>query len=113
LAACQRFIRDTDPNTRKAGEPMIAATRATRQRMGENILIPAPNRRERRRLQCCCSRRQVVSSYRRCRVERPGPTGEELARYDRNGVPSEPITVQPESRSTGEAILAGQIKTRT
>jgi len=44
----------------------------------------------------------------------PGPTGEELARYlDRNGVPSEPITVQPESRSTGEAILAGQIKTRT
>ena len=70
LAACQRFIRDTDPNTRKAGEPMIAATRATRQRMGENILIPAPNRRERRRLQCCCSRRQVVSSYRRCRVER-------------------------------------------
>jgi len=44
----------------------------------------------------------------------PGPTGEELARYlDRNGVPSEPITVQPKSRSTGEAILAGQIKTRT
>jgi nucleotide-binding universal stress UspA family protein len=37
----------------------------------------------------------------------PGPTGEELARYlDRNGVPSEPITVQPEGRSTGEAILA-------
>jgi hypothetical protein len=33
----------------------------------------------------------------------PWPTGEELARYlDRNGVPSEPITVQPESRSTGE-----------
>jgi hypothetical protein len=43
----------------------------------------------------------------------PGPTGEQLARYlDRNGVPSEPITVQPESRSTGEAILA-VIKTRT
>ena len=37
----------------------------------------------------------------------PGPTGEELARYlARNGVPSEPVTVSPEGRSTGEAILA-------
>src|SRR5262249_37105065 len=37
----------------------------------------------------------------------PGPTGEELARYlHRNGVLCEPITVQPEDRSTGEAILA-------
>jgi nucleotide-binding universal stress UspA family protein len=37
----------------------------------------------------------------------PGPTGEQLARYlGRNGVPSEPITVTPEGRSTGEAILA-------
>ena len=37
----------------------------------------------------------------------PGPTGEELARYlHRNGVLCEPITVQPEGRSTGEAILA-------
>src|SRR5262249_24581998 len=36
-----------------------------------------------------------------------GPTGEELARYlHRNGVLCEPITVQPEGRSTGEAILA-------
>src|SRR5262249_19050499 len=37
----------------------------------------------------------------------PGPTGEELARYlHRNGVVCEPITVQPEGRSTGDAILA-------
>ena len=37
----------------------------------------------------------------------PGPRGEELARcLDRNGVQCEPITVQPEGRSTGEAILA-------
>src|SRR5262245_65858617 len=37
----------------------------------------------------------------------PGPTGEELARYlHRNGVLCEPITVQPEGRRTGEAILA-------
>jgi len=37
----------------------------------------------------------------------PGPTGEELSRYlARNGVPSEPVTVSPEGRSTGEAILA-------
>src|SRR6266478_932544 len=38
---------------------------------------------------------------------RAWPTGEELARYlHRNGVLCEPITVQPEGRSTGEAILA-------
>ncbi len=37
----------------------------------------------------------------------PGPTGEQLARYlARNGVPSEPMSVNPEGRSTGEAILA-------
>jgi nucleotide-binding universal stress UspA family protein len=37
----------------------------------------------------------------------PGPTGEQLARYlQRNGVPSEPITVTSEGRSTGEVILA-------
>jgi len=37
----------------------------------------------------------------------PGPTGEQLARYlQRNGVSCEAITVSPEGRSTGEAILA-------
>jgi hypothetical protein len=40
LAACQRFIRDTDPNTRKAGEPMIAATRATRQARTTALAMP-------------------------------------------------------------------------
>jgi uncharacterized SAM-binding protein YcdF (DUF218 family) len=58
----------------------------------------------------CNAAAQEGKSYRRTTVQGgtvPGPTGEELARYlDRNGVPSEPITVQPESRSTGEAILA-------
>jgi len=86
---------------------MIAATRATRQRVGENILIPAPNRRNDG---ACNAAAQEGKSYRRTDGVGgtvPGPTGEELARYlDRNGVPSEPITVQPESRSTDEAILA-------
>jgi nucleotide-binding universal stress UspA family protein len=37
----------------------------------------------------------------------PGPTGAQLARYlQRNGIPAEPLTVFPERRSTGEALLA-------
>ena len=80
---------------------MIATTRATRQARTTALAMPLLKK----------ASRVVVLTVQGGTV--PGPTGEELARYDRNGVPSEPITVQPESRSTGEAILAGQIKTRT
>jgi nucleotide-binding universal stress UspA family protein len=37
----------------------------------------------------------------------PGPSGEQIARYlQRNGVQCDAVTVSPEGRSTGAAILA-------
>src|SRR5262249_37262014 len=70
--------------------------------------MAAPNRQERRPLQCRFSRKQAMSSCCQCRVEPcQGRPAKSSPRYlHRNGVLCEPITVQPEGRSTGEAILA-------
>jgi hypothetical protein len=95
----------------EAGRPIVITLPSPPQRMGENILIAWNGSTEQARTTALAmpllkkASRIVVLTMQGGTV--PGPTGEELARYlDRNGVPSEPITVQPESRSTGEAILA-------
>ena len=95
----------------EAGRPVLIAPPTPPQRLGENILI-AWN----------CSTEQATSIALAMpllrKAERvtvltvqggtvPGPTGEQLARYlDRNGIACEAVTVSPEGRSTGEAILA-------
>ena len=95
----------------EAGRPVLIAPPSVPQRLGENVLI-AWN----------CSTEQATSvalalpllqKAQRVTVLTvqggtvPGPTGEQLARYlARNGVSCEAVTVSPEGRSTGEAILA-------
>jgi len=95
----------------EAGRPVLMAPPSPPQRIGDNILI-AWN----------CSTEQATSVALALPLLRkaqrvtvltvqggtvPGPTGEQLARYlERNGIPCEAVTVSPEGRSTGEAILA-------
>ena len=95
----------------EAGRPILIAPPSTPQRIGENVLI-AWN----------CSTEQATTTALAMPLLRkasrvtvltvqggtvPGPTGEQLARYlDRNGVPSQPVTLDLRGRSTGEAILA-------
>ena len=95
----------------EAGRPVLMAPPSPPQRMGENILIAWNCSTEQARTTALAmpllqkARRVVVLTVQGGTV--PGPTGEQLARYlARNGVASEPITVTPEGRSTGEAILA-------
>jgi hypothetical protein len=86
--------------------------------MGENILIAWNGSTEQARTTALAmpllkkASRVVVLTVQGGTV--PGPTGEELARYlDRNGVQSEPITIQPEGRSTGELGEGLDIARRT
>jgi nucleotide-binding universal stress UspA family protein len=100
----------------ESGRPILIAPPSPPQRMGDKILIAWNGSTEQARTTALAmpllkqASHVVVLTVQGGTV--PGPTGEDLARYlDRNGVPSEPITVQPEGRSTGEAILA-QAKSR-
>ena len=95
----------------EAGRPVLLAPPSPPQRMGDHILI-AWN----------CSTEQATSVALALPLLRkaqhvtvltvqggtvPGPTGEQLARYlERSSIPCEAVTVSPEGRSTGEAILA-------
>jgi nucleotide-binding universal stress UspA family protein len=95
----------------EAGRPVLIAPPSPPQRLGENILIAWNCSTEQARTTALAmpllkkASRVVVLTVQGGTV--PGPTGEQLARYlARNGVTSEPITVSPEGRSTGEAILA-------
>jgi nucleotide-binding universal stress UspA family protein len=95
----------------EAGRPILIAPPSPPQRIGDDILLAWNGSTEQARTTALAmpllkkASRVVVLTVQGGTV--PGPTGEELARYlDRNSVPSEPITVQPEGRSTGEAILA-------
>jgi len=95
----------------EAGRPVLIAPPTPPQRMGENILIAWNCSTEQARTTAFAmpllqrASRVVVLTVQGGTV--PGPTGEQLARYlARNGVPSEPFTVSPEGRSTGETILA-------
>ena len=95
----------------EAGRPILIAPPSPPQRMGENILIAWNCSTEQARTTALAmpllrkASRVIVLTVQGGTV--PGPTGEQLARYlQRNGVPSEPITVTSEGRSTGEVILA-------
>ncbi len=94
----------------EAGRPVLIAPPLPPQRMGDNILIAWNCSTEQARTTALAmpllhkANRVIVLTVQGGTV--PGPTGEQLARYlQRNGVPSEPITVSAEGRSTGEAIL--------
>jgi len=95
----------------EAGRPVLIAPPSPPQRIGENILIAWNCSAEQARTTALAmpllqrASRVTVLTVQGGTV--PGPSGEQLARYlERNGVRSEPITVAPEGRSTGEAILA-------
>jgi len=95
----------------ESGRPVLIAPPSPPQRMGETILIAWNGSTEQARTTAFAmpllkrANQVIVLTVQGGTV--PGPTGEELARYlARNGVPSEPVTVSPEGRSTGEAILA-------
>ena len=95
----------------ESGRPVLIAPPSPPQRIGDNILIAWNGSTEQARTTALAmpllkqATQVVVLTVQGGTV--PGPSGEELARYlDRNGVASEAITVQPGSRSTGEAILA-------
>ena len=95
----------------EAGRPVLIAPPAPPQTLGESILIAWNCSTEQARATTAAkpllrkASRVVVLTVQGGSV--PGPTGEQLARYlQRNGVSCEAITVSPEGRSTGEAILA-------
>jgi nucleotide-binding universal stress UspA family protein len=95
----------------ESGRPVLIAPPSPPQRIGDKILIAWTGSTEQARTTALAmpllkqATQVVVLTVQGGTV--PGPSGEELARYlDRNGVASEPITVQPGGRSTGEAILA-------
>jgi len=95
----------------EAGRPVLIAPPSPPQQMGESIMIAWNCSTEQARATALAkpllrkARRVVVLTVQGGTV--PGPSGEQLARYlQRNGVSCEPMTVNPEGRSTGEAILA-------
>ena len=95
----------------EAGRPVLIAPPSVPRQMGESILIAWNCSTEQARATALAmpllrkARRVVVLTVQGGTV--PGPSGEQLARYlQRNGVSCEPMTVNPEGRSTGEAILA-------
>ena len=95
----------------ETGRPILIAPPSPPQRMGENILIAWNCSTEQARATAFAMPLiQAASRVTVLTVEGgtvPGPTGEQLVRYlRRNGIASEHVTVGPEGRSTGEAILA-------
>jgi nucleotide-binding universal stress UspA family protein len=98
----------------EAGRPVLIAPPSPPQQMGESIMIAWNCSTEQARATALAkpllreARRVVVLTVQGGTV--PGPSGEQLARYlQRNGVSCEPMTVSPEGRSTGEAILANAV----
>jgi nucleotide-binding universal stress UspA family protein len=94
----------------EAGRPILIAPPSPPLRIGDNILIAWNCSTEQATTTALAmpllqkASRVVVLTVQGGTV--PGPTGEQLARcLRRNGVPCESITVDPQGRSTGEAIL--------
>jgi nucleotide-binding universal stress UspA family protein len=95
----------------EAGRPILIAPPSPPQRLGDNILIAWNCSTEQATTVALAlpllrkAQRVTVLTVQGGTV--PGPTGEQLARYlERNGIACEAVTVSPEGRSTGEAILA-------
>ncbi len=94
----------------ESGRPVLIAPPAPPQRLGENVLIAWNGSTEQARATAFAmpllgrASRVTVLTVEGGTV--PGPTGAQLARYlQRNGIPAEAVTVAPEKRSTGEALL--------
>ena len=95
----------------EAGRPVLIAPPALPQRMGDNILIAWNCSTEQATTTALAmpllrqASRVVVLTVEGGTV--PGPSGEQVTRYlEHHGVSSEPITVKPQGRSTGEVVLA-------
>jgi nucleotide-binding universal stress UspA family protein len=95
----------------EAGRAVLIAPPQPPQRMGDNILVAWNCSTEQARTTALAmpllqkASRVTVLTVKGGTV--PGPSGEQLADYlKRNGVNCTPMTVSPEGRSTGEAILA-------
>jgi nucleotide-binding universal stress UspA family protein len=94
----------------ESGRPVLIAPPAPPQRLGENVLIAWNGSTEQARATAFAmpllrrANRVTVLTVEGGSV--PGPTGAQLARYlQRNAIPAEAVTVAPEKRSTGEALL--------
>ncbi len=94
----------------ESGRPVLIAPPAPPQRLGENVLIAWNGSTEQARATAFAmpllrrASRVTVLTVEGGTV--PGPTGAQLARYlQRNGIPAEAVTMAPEKRSTGEALL--------
>jgi nucleotide-binding universal stress UspA family protein len=95
----------------ESGRPVLMAPPAPPQRLGDNVMIAWNGSTEQARTNAFAmpllrgARQVTVLTVEGGTV--PGPTGVQVARYlQRNGIPAEPITISPEKRSTGEALLA-------
>jgi nucleotide-binding universal stress UspA family protein len=95
----------------EAGRPVLIAPPALPQKMGDNILIAWNCSTEQATTTALAmpllrqASRVVVLTVEGGTV--PGPSGEQVTRYlEHHGVSSEPITVKPQGRSTGEVVLA-------
>lgn len=95
----------------ESGRPVLIAPPAPPQRLGENVMIAWNCSTEQAHTTALAmpllrqARRVTVLTVEGGTV--PGPTGVQMARsLQRNDIPAEPVTIGPERRSTGEAILA-------
>jgi nucleotide-binding universal stress UspA family protein len=95
----------------ETGRPILIAPPSPPERIGENVLVAWNCSTEQAHTTALAmpvlkkARRVVVLTVKGGTV--PGPSGEQVCAYlARNGINAEQITVSPEGRSTGEAILA-------
>jgi nucleotide-binding universal stress UspA family protein len=95
----------------ESGRPVLIAPPSPPQHIGENILIAWNCSTEQARTTAFAmpllQKANCVTVLTVPSGTVPGPTGEQIAQYlQRHGVRSEPVTVAPNGRSTGEVILA-------
>ena len=95
----------------ETGRPILIAPPSPPQTMGESVLIAWNCSTEQAHTTALAmpvlkkAKRVVVLTVKGGTV--PGPSGEQVCAYlARNGINAEQLTVSPEGRSTGEAILA-------
>jgi len=95
----------------ETGRPILIAPPSPPERLGDNVLIAWNCSTEQATTTALAmpllqkASRVTVLTVKGGTV--PGPSGEQLAsQLQRNGIRSEPMTVTPDGRSTGEAILA-------
>src|SRR5262249_56702037 len=105
-----RAMVTQQPELSEGGRPVLSAPPGAQRGLGEKVLIAWNGSTEQARATALAmpllerASRVTVLTVEGGTV--PGPTGAQVARYlQRNGIPAEPITVSPEKKSTGEALL--------